>query len=188
MEDLWPNLVWPMEDLWPKQCITFRSRVVSTKVGSHIAFLSSLISGWPGWPLPWPLTPTINFTLVMGSSYWLGWHLNDLWTQRCITLWSGALSNQIWWLQGILKRCDPWLTPGDLCMTFDPRSKLCSAQRFFWPTLVAIRHFRCSLTSGCPSTFDGVASKICFKTLGAPLPHAKFQLSTSKHDEMHSQT
>ena len=51
------------------------------------------------------------------------------------------------------------------------------------------RVFLKQLGFGWPLTFGGVTSKICPQTLWAcPLPHAKFQLDASKHDEAHSCT
>ena len=35
---------------------------------------------------------------------------------------------------------DPWLTPADPCMTFDPSNALRSGQGFFLPNLVALGH------------------------------------------------
>ena len=60
---------WPLGISLGEQYITFWSGVLPTKLGSHKAFLSNLISGWL-WVTPaWPLTPAIHY----------------------ITLWSGVL-------------------------------------------------------------------------------------------------
>ena len=49
----WPRLTsaWPL----PQRCITLWSEVLSTKLGSHRAFLSNLTSGWPKLTPAWPL-------------------------------------------------------------------------------------------------------------------------------------
>ena len=50
-------------------------------------------------------------------------------------------SLQIWWPQGIAKQIDPYLTPADPYMTFDPSNALRFGQGFFPPNLVAIGNF-----------------------------------------------
>ena len=58
----WPQLT--PHDLWPYQCITFRSEVFPSKFGRHKVFLSNLTPSCP---------------------------LHDLRPQHCTTLWSGIL-------------------------------------------------------------------------------------------------
>ena len=50
-------------------------------------------------------------------------------------------SHQIWWPLGIAMQIDPYLTPADPYMTFDPSNALHFGQGFFPPNLVAIGHF-----------------------------------------------
>ena len=47
--EIWPLVdpSWPLHDIWPHYCTTFRSRVLSTKFGCHRAFLSSLTPADP---------------------------------------------------------------------------------------------------------------------------------------------
>ena len=113
----WVDLSWPMQDLWPHQCIALWSGVLSTKFGGHRAFLRNLTSGWPWLTPAWPSTPTMSYTLIRGSSY------------------------QIWWPYSISKQFDLWLTLADPCMTFDPSNALRFGQGFSPPNLVAIGHF-----------------------------------------------
>ena len=61
-------------------------------------------------------TPAMHYALVRGSSH------------------------QIWWPWGIARQIDPYLTPTDLYMTFDPSNALRFGQEFFPPNLVAIGH------------------------------------------------
>ena len=63
-----------------------------------------------------PSTPSMCYTPVRGSSY------------------------QTWLLWGIPEQFDPWLTPADLWMTFDPAMHYGLGQGFFLPNLVAIGH------------------------------------------------
>ena len=115
----WPLLdpSWPLHDLRPQQCITLWSEVLPTKFGDHRALLSKLTPTWPQLTPTWPLTPAMHYGSVRDSSH------------------------QIWWPKGISKQFDPWLTPDDPCMTFDPSSALRFGQGFFLPNLVAIEHF-----------------------------------------------
>ena len=56
------------------------------------------------------------------------------------TLVKGS-SHQIWWSLGIAKQIDPYLTPADPYMTFDPSNTLGFGQGFLSTNLVAIGHF-----------------------------------------------
>ena len=49
-------------------------------------------------------------------------------------------SHQIWWPKCIAKQIDPYLTPADPFMIFDPSNALHYGQGFFPPNLVAIGH------------------------------------------------
>ena len=66
--------------------------------------------------------------------------VQDLWPHQCITLWSGVISTNIWWPQGISKEFDLRLTLADPCMNFDLSNALRSGHGFFPPNLVAIGH------------------------------------------------
>ena len=107
---------------WPKltparpHCIALWSGVLSTKFGGHMAFLGNLTSSWPWLTLACPLDSAIHCALVRGSSH------------------------QIWWPVGIAKQIDPYLTPADPFITFDPSNALRSGQGFFPPNLVATGH------------------------------------------------
>ena len=92
-------------------------------------FLPNLVAIWhfksiwhlvdPGWRTPaWHLTPSMHYTLVRGSSH------------------------QICWQKGIAKQIDPYLTPADPYMAFDPSNALGLryGQGFFPPNLVAMGH------------------------------------------------
>ena len=65
----WPLLDpgWPLHDLWPQQCITLWSGILTIKFGGHRALLSKLTPTWP------QLTP------------------HDIWPQQYIMLWSRVL-------------------------------------------------------------------------------------------------
>ena len=120
----WPELT--LHDLWPQQCIMFWSGILPTKFGGHRALLSNLTPGWPRMTPAWPLTPAMHYALVRGSSH------------------------KIWWPKDIAKQIDPYLTPADPYMTFDPNNALCSGQGFFPPNLVAIGHLLSNLTPTWP--------------------------------------
>ena len=146
------------------KCITLWSGVLPTKFGDHRALLSKLTPTWPQLTPTWSLTPAMHYGLVRYSSH------------------------QIWWPQGIPKEFDPWLTPDDPCMTFDPSSALRSGQEFYSPNLVAIGH---SWTIwplddlwpvGSRRKVDGSPQ------LAKPYPRAKFQLRRLKHGGTHSET
>ena len=121
---------WPQYDLWPQQCVTLWSGVLPTKFGGHTAFLSNLTSGWLWLTPAWPVTPTMHYALVRGSSqqiWWPqgiakqidplldpSWSLYDLWPQQCITLWSGVLPTKFGGQRVLLNKLTPtWpqLTP-----------------------------------------------------------------------------
>ena len=119
--------MWPLRDLWLQQCITLWSGILRTKFDSHREYLSNLTSGWPKLTPAWPLTPVMHYTLFRGSSCQSGSHrallsnftsgwpqvtLNDLWSQWCITLWSGVLPTKFGSHRAFLKQLD-------LCMTSD---------------------------------------------------------------------
>ena len=110
----WPWLTpaWNQTQQW----VTLWSRVLPTKFGGHTAFLSNLTPGWLWLTPAWPLTPAMHYALARGSSH------------------------QIWWPYGNAKQIDPYLTPDDPYMTFDPSNALRSGQGFFPPNLVAIGH------------------------------------------------
>ena len=110
----WPWLTpaWPLTQQW----VTLWSRVLPTKFGGHTAFLSNLTSGWPWLTPAWPPTQAMHYIVVRSSSH------------------------QIWWPLGIAKQLDPYLTPADPCMTFDPSNAVRSGQGFFPPNLVTIGH------------------------------------------------
>ena len=126
---------WPLEDLWPHQCITLWSGILSTnwsgilptKFGGHRTLLSNLTPGWPRMTPAWPLTPAMHYALVRGSSH------------------------KIWWPKDIAKQIDPYVTPADPYMTFDPNNALRSGQGFFPPNLVAIGHLLSNLTQLTPT-------------------------------------
>ena len=124
----WPLLdpSWPLHDLWPQQCIMFWSGILLTKFGGHRALLSNLTPGWPRMTPAWPLTPAMHYALVRGSSH------------------------KIWWPKDIARQIDPYLTPADLYMTFDPNNAVRSGQGFFPPNLVAIGHLLSNLTPTWP--------------------------------------
>ena len=67
----WPlfDPSWPLHDLWPQQCVTLWSDILTTKFGGHRAFLSNLTPGWPQVTPAWPLTPAMHYALVRGSSH-----------------------------------------------------------------------------------------------------------------------
>ena len=71
----WPLLdpSWPLHDLRPQQCITLWSVILSTKFGSHRAFISNLTPGWPLMTPAWPLTPAMYYALARGSSHQIWW-------------------------------------------------------------------------------------------------------------------
>ena len=50
-------------------------------------------------------------------------------------------SHKIWWPKDIAKQIDPYLTPADPYMTFDPNNALHFGQWFFPLNLVTIGHF-----------------------------------------------
>ena len=105
---IWPLVDpgWTWHDLWPHQCISLWSGVLSTKFGGHRAFLSNLTSGWPGHDL-WPQQCITLWSGVLSTKFgghralssnltsgWPNWPQHDLWPQQCITLWSGVLSTK----------------------------------------------------------------------------------------------
>ena len=64
---------WPQHDLWPYQCITLWSGVLSTKFGGHRAFLRNLTSAWPWLTRAWPLILLMHYALVRASSHQTWW-------------------------------------------------------------------------------------------------------------------
>ena len=104
----------------------FWSGILPTKFGGHRALLSNLTPGWPRMTPAWPLTPAMHYALVRGSSH------------------------KIWWPKDVAKQIDPYLTPADPYMTFDPNNALRSGQGFFPPNLVAIGHLLSNLTPTWP--------------------------------------
>ena len=104
----------------------FWSGILPTKFGGHRALLSNLTPGWPRMTPTWPLTPAMHYALVRGSSH------------------------KIWWPKDIAKQIDPYSTPADPYMTFDPNNALRSGQGFFPPNLVAIGHLLSNLTPTWP--------------------------------------
>ena len=74
-EARWPllDLSWPLHDLWPQQCITLWSGVLSTKFGGHRALLSKLTPTWRQLTFTWPLTPAMHYAFVRGSSHHIWW-------------------------------------------------------------------------------------------------------------------
>ena len=71
--DLWLTSGWLVHDLWPQQCITLWSWVISTKFGGHRALWSKLTPSWPQSTPSWSLTPAIHYTLVRDSSHQIWW-------------------------------------------------------------------------------------------------------------------
>ena len=69
-----------------------------------------------------------------------GWLLDDFWPQQCITRWSGVLPTKFGGIR-LSEQFDPWLTPVDPCMTFDPGITLLFGQGFFLLNLVKNRAF-----------------------------------------------
>ena len=111
----WPWLIpaWPLTQQW----VTLWSRVLPTKFGGHTASVSNLTSGWPWLTPAWPLTPAMHYALVRGFPTKFGGH------------------------RAFAKQVDPFLTPADPYMTFDPSNALRSGQEFFFPpNLVTIGH------------------------------------------------
>ena len=108
-------------DPWPHKCITLWSRVLMTEFGSLRTFLDKLTSGWP-MPDLWPTNVLhfgqgflwLNLTYIYFACWVIaflhinqlacilldkltsGWPLHDLWSHKCITLWSRVLFDQIW--------------------------------------------------------------------------------------------
>ena len=120
----WPS--WPVQDLWPHQCFTLWSGILSTKFGGHLAFLRNLTSAGPQLTPTWPLTPAMHYALVRGSSHQIwwpkgivkqidpSWPLYNIWPQQCIMLWSGILSAKFGGHRALLSKLTPnWpqLTP-----------------------------------------------------------------------------
>ena len=110
----WPQLT--PHNLWSQQCINFQSGVLPTKFGSHRAFLSNLTLGWPQLTPAWPSTLSLHYTLV-----------------------NGVLPT-ILLPYNIPKQFDPWLTPADPCMTFDPHHCTSLWSRVLPTYLVATQH------------------------------------------------
>ena len=151
-----------MHDLWPQQCITFESRVLSTKSGNNIEVLSNLTSAWPKLTSAWTLTPSQSNALYFGQGSFLpnlvaighsraiwplvdsDWSLREFWPHYTGIL----LTNKIWWPLAIPKAI--W-----------PLNEL-------WPLVGSLQRY-------------------ALEPYGStPYLHAKFQSHTSSHDETHS--
>ena len=140
--------------LRPQQCITLRSRVLPTKLGGLVTFLSNSNSAWPQLTPSWPLTPSIHYTLINGSFYllWHVWLPQDIPKQfdLCLNLADPYMTfDPLNALQGFFptkfrghrpKQFDPWLTQVNPYMTFDPINVIHFGQGLLLPNLVVIRH------------------------------------------------
>ena len=124
----WPN--WPLQDLWPHQCITLSCGVHSTKFSRHRTFLRNLTSGWPQLTSAWPPIPAMSYTLkdqgfflikfgghtvfLSNLTIWPlvdpGWSMHDLWPKQCITvitLCSGVLPTKFGGHGALLSKLTP---------------------------------------------------------------------------------
>ena len=83
---------------------------------------------------PGPTGPVVNLALGIPKHFdlWLTWPLTPTLINALYTCIKSPFY-QIWWSQNIPEKFDPWLTPIDPCMTFDPINALHFGQWFFLP-------------------------------------------------------
>ena len=111
---IWPLVDpgWLLHDLWPQQCITLLSGVLSIKFGGHRALLSKLSPTWPQLASIWPSTPAMIklwsgiLTIKFGGHRALLSKLTPIWPQLA-SLWPSTPAmhyalvrdsyHQIWW-------------------------------------------------------------------------------------------